>query len=242
MVGIDTGMSRRVIDAHPTSDRHRDDEDRPRRTGYSPARIAAAFHEAGHVLLARLLGRRVIGVSIVPDGPSGGRTIFPALPPHVDLSAERYRAVADRAERGLASHAEILHVQQRPASQERDRVGPGPSGDDLLEQLLKPVGVQPQQGLINIDQPLGVHVMGHDPLSERGPLPDPGLQQPQLALLDRELDVAHVAVMGLQGPQVPLELLPSPRLDTTVVPPARAAVSTPEPAAAPPTRLSPPGP
>ena len=92
-------------------------------------------------------------------------------------------------------------------------VGPGPFGDDLLEQLLEPVGVQAQHRRVDVDQALGLHVVGHDPLGEGGPLADPGLEQPQLALLDGELDVAHVAVVAPQGPHVLLELLPGPRLD-----------------------------
>jgi len=94
----------------------------------------------------------------------------------------------------------------------RDRLA-APLGEDLLEQLLEPVGVQPQHGGVDVDQPLVGHVVGHHPLGERGPLADPGLQQPELALLDGELDVAHVPVALLQGAHVTLELLPRLGMD-----------------------------
>ena len=54
----------------------------------------------------------------------------------------------------------LAHRRPRRGVQPRsDRGGPGPGGDDLLEQLLEPVGVQPQQGRVDIDQALGGHVV-----------------------------------------------------------------------------------
>ena len=54
------------------------------------------------------------------------------------------------------------------------------------------------QGLGLVDQAL-VDELGRDPEGRpRGPLADPGLQHPQLAALDRELDVAQVAVVLLE--------------------------------------------
>src|SRR5207247_8373910 len=71
--------------------------------------------------------------------------------------------------------------------------------DHWLEQLLEAIGVQPQESLIRGYEPLVPHVVGHHPLGERRPLADPRLEEPQFPALDRELDVAHVAVMLLQA-------------------------------------------
>ena len=79
----------------------------------------------------------------------------------------------------------------------RDRLGAGRI-DPPLEQLLQSVGVDAQQRLAFVDQVLVEHLVGHDPFAERGALAHPRLQDPQPALLDRELDVAHVAVVALE--------------------------------------------
>ena len=57
----------------------------------------------------------------------------------------------------------------------------------------------PLQGLVQVDQAL-VDELGRDPEGRRrGPFADSGLQHPQLAALDGELDVAQVAVVLLEG-------------------------------------------
>ena len=80
----------------------------------------------------------------------------------------------------------------------RDRLRLRLRGDHPLEQLLQPVRVHPQQRLVVRDQLLGDHVRGHHPFRERRPLADARLEDPELALLDRELDVAHVVVVTLE--------------------------------------------
>ena len=79
----------------------------------------------------------------------------------------------------------------------RDRGGAGRI-DPALEQFLQPVGVDAQQRFVLVDQALVEHVVRHDPLAERGALAHARLQDPQPALFDRELDVAHVAVVLLE--------------------------------------------
>src|SRR4051812_15984182 len=58
--------------------------------------VAVAYHEAGHAVVAVLLGRHVLRVSIVPDDRSSGRVIFPPI--LADTSPQRadFRSVADR--------------------------------------------------------------------------------------------------------------------------------------------------
>jgi hypothetical protein len=54
------------------------------------------------------------------------------------------------------------------------------------------------QGLVECDGALVDQLGGDDEGRRRGALADPGLQHPQLAVLDGELDVAQVAVALLQ--------------------------------------------
>ena len=57
----------------------------------------------------------------------------------------------------------------------------------------------PLQRLVEVDQALGDHVGGHPERCFGRALADPGLQHPELAAVDRELDVAHVEVVPLQA-------------------------------------------
>jgi hypothetical protein len=69
-------------------------------------------------------------------------------------------------------------------------------GEHQLRQLL---AGDPGQRLVHVDQAL-VDELGGDPERGRGgALADPGLQHPELAALDGELDVAQVPVVVLQG-------------------------------------------
>ncbi len=66
-------------------------------------------------------------------------------------------------------------------------------------QLAQLLTGDPLERLVLGDEVLLDQLVG-DPEGRRGgPLADPGLQHPQLAALDRELDVAQVAVVGLQA-------------------------------------------
>ena len=55
-----------------------------------------------------------------------------------------------------------------------------------------------QHRLVEVDQPLVDHVDRDPERRLRGALADPGLEHPELAALDGELDVAHVAVVALE--------------------------------------------
>ena len=56
----------------------------------------------------------------------------------------------------------------------------------------------PRQRLVHRDQVLVDQLPGDPERRRRGALPDPGLQHPQLAALDGELDIAQVPVVRLQ--------------------------------------------
>ena len=85
--------------------------------------------------------------------------------------------------------------------------------DHRLEQLLQPIRIEPQQPFVLADEALLPHVEGHDPFGEGGPLAHPGLEEPQLAPLDGELDVAHVAVVALEGVHALAQLAVGLRVD-----------------------------
>ena len=54
------------------------------------------------------------------------------------------------------------------------------------------------QRLVQVDQALVDELGGDDERGRRGALADPGLQHPELAALDGELDVAQVPVVALE--------------------------------------------
>ena len=68
-----------------------------------------------------------------------------------------------------------------------------------MQELVEGGRVHPQDRLLLRDLPFLHEVHGDLHGGGRGPLADPGLQHPELALLDGELDVAHVPVVVLQG-------------------------------------------
>ena len=65
-------------------------------------------------------------------------------------------------------------------------------------QLGELVAGDPPQRLVHVDQALVDHVHGDPERRLGGALADAGLQHPELAALDGELDVAHVAVVVLE--------------------------------------------
>ena len=67
-----------------------------------------------------------------------------------------------------------------------------------VQQLVELLRLDAQHRLALVDEPLVLHLDGHAQRRGGGALADAGLQQEELALLDRELDVAHVAVVRLQ--------------------------------------------
>ena len=69
-----------------------------------------------------------------------------------------------------------------------------------MEDLVEMVTGDPLQRLLlaQMDDPLPHHVHGHLEGGPPGALAHPGLEHPQLALLDGELGIAHVPVVGLE--------------------------------------------
>ncbi len=67
-----------------------------------------------------------------------------------------------------------------------------------VQQLIKLGRIDAQDGLVLADQALGDHLNGDLQRRLGGALAVAGLQHPQTALLDRELNVLHVAIMVLE--------------------------------------------
>ncbi len=79
--------------------------------------------------------------------------------------------------------------------------------DDGMQQLLHVIGRDAQEGFLLADQLLAHHVHGDAYGGPTGSLAGSCLQHPEVALLHRELDVLHVAVMGLEQVGHPLQLV-----------------------------------
>ena len=67
-----------------------------------------------------------------------------------------------------------------------------------VQQLVELRGLHAQHRFALVDEPLVLHLDGHAQRGRRGALADARLQDEQATLLDRELDVAHVAVVALE--------------------------------------------
>ena len=76
-----------------------------------------------------------------------------------------------------------------------------------VQELVKLCGVDAAHGLLAGDQALLDHLDGDTQGGGGGTLAHAGLEHPELALLDGELDIAHVAVMILERQEHALELL-----------------------------------
>ena len=96
---------------------------------------------------------------------------------------------------------------------EHDLAGGGPGrgrqagGDDMtdgvrvqgrMQQLVEGGRIDPADGLVATDDPLGRQIDGDLQGRLAGALAVTGLQHPEAALFDRELDVLHVAIVGLE--------------------------------------------
>ncbi len=67
-----------------------------------------------------------------------------------------------------------------------------------VQELVELCRLHSQHGLALVDHPLLLHLDRHAERGRGGALPDPGLEDEEATLLDRELDVAHVAVVRLE--------------------------------------------
>ena len=81
-----------------------------------------------------------------------------------------------------------------------------------MQHLVQVFAGDAQEGFLTADlpAPLPRHVDRHAQRRPAGPLAHPGLQHPQLALLDGELGVAHVPVVGLELAEYAHQLLEDP--------------------------------
>jgi len=80
-----------------------------------------AYHEAGHAVLAHMVGLRVLGVSIERDGDSFGRTFYTHEPPRI-VSGERANTVYRRVEAYVVCYLGGIEAETRFAGR-RDRNG-----------------------------------------------------------------------------------------------------------------------
>ncbi len=129
--------------------------------------------------LRRVHAVNVVGAGLLPhqqdalaprvhlDGPIGGQGDLAGRRP-----GSRRQPLADRRVLGLLRHVE--------------------DGIEVLRELIR---ADSQDGLPLRDQPLVHHVVRDPDGRDAGPLSDPRLQHVELALLDRELQVEHVAVV-----------------------------------------------
>ena len=133
---------------------------------------------------------RMPSAAIMPCRSSGdvsGRTRITASPAAADASASS--AVNDTlptAAPGDAFEAGRQHVVLRGRVELR------------VQELVELRGLDPEDRLALVDQALALHLDRHPQRGHRGALADPGLQEEEAALLDRELDVAHVVVVLLE--------------------------------------------
>jgi hypothetical protein len=108
-MAIDDRGSRSVGVARSDGDRYQWKGERPSRSDAPTInREDLAYHEAGHVVLAVLCGRKAMSVSITDDPRRAlvrsdrrsqvtlGLTLLEPLPPGVDLCSPDYRALAER--------------------------------------------------------------------------------------------------------------------------------------------------
>ena len=130
-------------------------------------------------------GRRVHAVDVLGAGLDAHQDHLPALGFHrLGLVGVEHDLARGRARRG------------RQAG--RERVPLGRRVDGRVQQLVERAGIDAQHGLLGRDQPFGDEIDGNLEGGLGGALAGPRLQHPELAFLDRELDVLHVAVVLLE--------------------------------------------
>ena len=121
----------------------------------------------------------------------------------------------DLATLGLGSHG--IGRGEDDFAHRGTRAGVEPLGDHVvlhllvelrMQQLVELGRIDTQDRFLRADHVFVDHVDRDLQGSARGALADAGLEHPKLALLDRELDVAHVAIGRLELREDSVELLP----------------------------------
>ena len=134
----------------------------------------------------------------------------------VDVLGGRLTADQDHSFAALGGGLGIVSGQVDPAdrgtgrsAQPLDQDLVASRGELRMEDLLEVLAGDPAQRLFTgeLDGPLGHHVDGHAQGGLAGALAHPGLQHPELALVDGELGVAHVPVVVLEPGEDGQELL-----------------------------------
>ena len=152
-------------------------------------RVAGLAAAAGQHAARRDHALEVVGVRLATHQH---HRLAPRVPLHGGRGVEHRRA--DRRARGGGQALGQQLLLRRRIELREHQPGQLLAGDALHR-------------LVEGDQVLVDEVSG-DPERRRGrPLADAGLQHPQLAALDGELDVAQVAVVGLQAAHHPKQLL-----------------------------------
>ena len=173
---------------------------------------AGAAHAAGH-------DGRVRGLAATA-GEDAGRGHHAVQVVGVGLAAHEDDGGALRGDPHGGVRVEDGHADGRagggahPLGEQRA----GALGVEVREhQLGELVTGDPHQGLLLGDDALVDEVDRDAEGGLGGALPDPGLQHPQLALLDGELDVAHVAVVALEAGHDVEQLVVALRVDALEV-------------------------
>ena len=162
------------------------------RVGAADAGLAHAAGDHGGVRgLAAAAGEDAL------RGDHAGQVVGVGLPADQDDRARRRRPA--RRARG-ASRRPPCRRRRRARRATPVAIGVGsPARSKRREHQLGELRAgDPAQRLVEVDDALVDELGGDDERGRRGALADPGLQHPQLAALDGELDVAQVAVVLLQ--------------------------------------------
>ena len=149
----------------------------------------AASNDRGMAGLAAAAGEDAAG------GDHAVEIIGVGLAAHQDDVLARARPL----HRGVGVKHDLAHRRARRGVHALRDLGPLGRLVEAREHQLRELGAgHPRHRLVEIDQTL-VDQLGGDPeRGRRGALADPRLQHPQLAALDRELDVAEVLVVLLE--------------------------------------------
>ena len=124
----------------------------------------------------------------------------------VDILRARLDAHEDGGTSRRLARFRIVGIEHDLAAR-RARRGRQPGGDDLplglrvdggMEELVEGSGIDPRNGLVAGDQPVVGHFDGDPQRGAARPLAAARLQHPQLAGLDGEFHVLHVAIVALE--------------------------------------------
>ena len=171
------------------------DGEHPRARDAGPAHAAGddggvAGHAAarGQYALGRVHAVNVLGAGLDPDQDH----LLAGRRPFLGGVGVEHRLAAGGAGRGGQALGDDLAV--------------GLGIERGMEQLVERGGIDPEHRLLLADQAFADHVDGDAQRRLGGALAGAGLQHPERAALDRELDVLHVAIVALEQVEDPGQL------------------------------------